>query len=214
MNWGTKIGEHTVLMKWNCPAITFALALVITCSRGNEPRQHIETLSFEVDESLLGPSFLDSTLGFAFHPPIGWEQVPDTTMEEAKERLLATMGQRDSIQVMPIQFFINLQNGSSCSLSRLTGLDLSDQVLGSLGEYQSLLKTKFSSMKIKEGAFRIDDINVFQFLITDGERIIFKLLCYGPQKRAFQIDYVVPHSVYRQQIKAIESSIGSFQGLP
>lgn len=201
-------------MKWVCLHIVLLLALLISCGKSNEPPQQFEELSFEINEALLGPSFADSTLRFSFHPPIGWEQVPDTTMEKVQEELSDVIGQENGIQVTPIRFFINKEKGSSCTLSRVIGLDLSRQAQGSLEEYESLLRAKFPGASVKKGTFRIHEINVFQFLITDEQRVIFKLLCSDFQKQTFQVDYVVPRSVYRQQIKAIESSIGSFWMLP
>ena len=212
--FGEQIAEENLFMKWRHLYAALSITLLASCGQSNEPSQQFEELSFAVDKSLLGPSFTDSTLGFSFHPPMGWEKVPDTTMVKARETLSDVIGQESDSQVSSLRFFINLEKGSSCVLSRLLGLDLSGQVQGSLEEFESQLRDKFPGANVKKGAFRIDDLKVFQFLVTDDQRVIFKLVCWGSPKQIIQVDYVVPRSVYRQQIKAIESSIGSFRLLP
>ena len=193
--------------------ITLTLFVLFNCGTDNEGSQGIERLSFAVNDSLLGPVFIDSTLGFSFHPPLGWEQVPDTTLHKAKEKLTDGIDPHSGLQVMPLQFFIDFQSGSSCCLSRLTGVHIENKSPDSLGEYRSLLKAKFPEMNIEEGVFRVDDVSVYQFLITNNEKVIFKLLCANLSKHTFQVDYIVPRLVYIKQIKAIESSIGSFKML-
>ena len=206
-----QIAEENLLMKWCHLYAALSITLLTSCNQSNELSQPFEELSFVVDKSLLGPSFTDSTLGFSFHPPMGWEQVHDTTMVKVREALSDVIGRESDSQVSSLRFFISLEKGSSCVLSRLSGLDLSGQVQGSLEEYESRLRGKFTGANVKKGAFRIDGLKVFQFLVTDDQRVIFKLMCCGSQKQNFQVEYVVPRSVYRQQIKAIESSIGSFR---
>ena len=192
----------------------FVLFLAITCGSGNETDQSIEELTFVVNDSLLGPAFTDSTLLFTFHPPIGCERVPDSTMLRVKDKIFDMMAQQEGIEVIPVGFFINRESGSACCLSRLSGMEANSRIFDTFREYKSLLKDKFPDARIDEGAFRVNDINVFQYLISNNERVIFKLLCYSPKGRTFQLDYIVPRSMYHQHVKAIESSIGSFKMLP
>lgn len=201
-------------IKRTCLHIVFSLFMLIYCGGEHEGSPKIEQLSFAVCDSLLGSVYVDSISRFSFHPPLGWEQVPDTTLYEAKRKLTEAMDPNESIRIEPLQFFIDVRSRSSCCLSRLTGFHVTNQTLDSLGEYRSLLKAKFPETKIEEGAFRVDDVNVYQFLITDNERVTFKLVCWGSSRQVVQVDYVVPFSLYRESIKAIESSIGSFKMLP
>jgi hypothetical protein len=80
--------------------------------------------------------------------------------------------------------------------------------------YGLLLQDRFAGAEIVEGTFRVNDINVYQYLITDNSRVIFKLLCQGPRQQTFQVDYVLSQPANRREIQAIESSIGSFQMRP
>jgi hypothetical protein len=190
------------------------ILLAITCGRGNEAAQQNEELSFVVLDSLLGPSFTDTAIAFSFHPPKGWEKVPDSTMKKARHTIVEMVGQDSSISVTPVSFFVDPHGGSVCCLSQLTVLKGGARIFEKLNEYGTRILKKFPASKIDEGSYRVNDVNVFQYLITDDERVMFKLLCCSPQGRMFQLDYIVPRSMYAQQIKAIESSIGSFQILP
>lgn len=190
--------------------IVFSIFVLVSCGRNKVPEE-FEELSFAVNDSLLGPAFTDSTLGFTFHPPVSWEHISDTIMAEAQHRLADVILSGDSIQIVPRRFFIDLQNGSACCLSQVRGLASGND---GLILYKSQLKTKFSGASINEGAFRIGGLYIFQYIITDPQRVILKLLCGGPQTQTFQVDYILPRSIYLQHIKAIESSIGSFQILP
>ena len=196
-----------MLVKGICLIFVFSVIIFVSCGKEKSAGE-FEELIFAVNDSLLGPVYIDSTLGFTFHPPTGWEIVSDTIMAEAKYRLSEVIHSGDSIQIVPRRFFIDVQNGSACCLSQVRGLAVGND---GLLLYESQLKTKFAGTSITEGAFRIGDLYIFQYLITDPQRVIFKLLCGGPQVQTFQVDYVLLRSVYPRYIKAIESSIGSFQ---
>ena len=198
------------MVKGLCLSVVFSFIIFGNCAREKSSGE-FEELIFAVNDSLLGSVYIDSTLGFTFHPPLGWEHVSDTIMAEAQHRLSNVIHSGDSIQIVPRSFFIDLQNGNACCLSQVSGLDVgNDRLL----LYESQLNTKFSGASINKGAFRIGTLYIFQYLITDPQRVVFKLLCGGPQIQTFQVDYVLPRSVYPRHIKAIESSIGSFQILP
>ncbi len=77
-------------------------------------------------------------------------------------------------------------------------------------KFENFLRDSFMSDKITRGQFSVNDIDVIQFLITTNETVAFKLFCRADQS-FYQIDYFIPQKIYENNLKSIESSIGTLK---
>jgi len=54
----------------------------------------------------------------------------------------------------------------------------------------------------------INGINTIQYIITTAEVVLIKLI-FNVRDFYYQLDYIIPKSIYEENLKSIESSIGS-----
>ncbi len=66
---------------------------------------------------------------------------------------------------------------------------------------------------VRQGKFNHGDYAIYQTLVMTKDSAIFKLVIPQPAGKSFQIDYVIPFAFYKQNLEAIESSIGSIAKL-
>ena len=86
------------------------------------------------------------------------------------------------------------------------------------GELHKLLDHAYTQVPFWKGVFdklglRLSDIKTYEDVrklpIIDKDMIQFKVVVPQPSNQSFQIDYVIPKSIYQDKVEAIESSIGS-----
>lgn len=186
----------------------FLLVLFFGC-RENKAQEENQELEFRVDTALLAPCYSDSLLKFTFCPPKGWNPLPDSTLKQVKTRLETNIQPTHNIQFRLIQLFLDPTNGNSCSLSQVSG------VVGTLVDlieiYEESLQEKFPEAQISTAKFKIEKINVVQFLILTNEKVIFKLIFASPTKAICQLDFAVARAVYPNVVRSVESSVGSLR---
>ncbi|MDW7681048.1 MAG: hypothetical protein SCK70_10810 [bacterium] len=179
------------------------LPLVITfnCDRSSD---HQNEMTFRVDKSLLAEKFVDRELGFEFIPPKDLLKVPADVLTDVQDQLPLT----DFFQIIPRQVFLAEQSEFVCIISWLPELIYSDS---SIISYQRAVKSQTSNGEIRQTSFLYNGFRIYQTLIISDNVVNFKLLIPQPDKKSFQIDYIIPKNIYIEKIEAIESSIGSIK---
>lgn len=191
-------------------AILVALAIIFACTENKAPeRRGIEKLSFTVNKSLLGAEYKDRDLGFLFSPPVGWEIMPQETINQAREKLEQLAVPVSNVKVDLRQFFLDRNTGASCVLSKLTGVSSDSLGMKKLDSYVAAAIAKFPLNTVKQGLFVHKDLLVHQTLVMSENMVTFKLVFPRSIENSFQLDYVIPSTVYEEKMEAIESSIGS-----
>lgn len=168
-----------------------------------------QELLFEIDSLRVGAFYADPIAGFQFQAPKHWQPVADQLMEKLAAQVTQPI-QSQEIDFRPLTFFLNHENGSALSISRI--ISQTDTTWPQLrSQYIDLVKTNFQATEFKSGEFMKDEIQFTQFLIQTDKTVNFKLVFENRPGQIIQLDYIVPKNYYPNEVKAIESSIGSIK---
>ena len=112
----------------------------------------------------------------------------------------------------PKHFFQHNQTNSLCILSKFATNSVKNTE-NLILKAKSGLEKQFPSAKISTATFLKDKILVHQIMLLSPEYVILKLVCELDKLKAIEVVYILPKHAYADQLRAIESSIGSILGL-
>jgi hypothetical protein len=193
-----------VLMLW-CMAA--ACGVFVACDGG--AREPSDNLDFAVVDSLLGPAFVVPQAGKQVNPPRGFAPVPDSIFSLLWGRLEAGLGPDAGLEM--VGCFLDSAYPAGLVVSVIDTLNLSGDTGTYFRVYGTSLRDSFRECEVREGEYRVHDIFVKNYLLTDSAGIRFQLLCLSETGHALELMYFAPRSIYPQYIKCFESSIGSLQ---
>ena len=191
--------SHIGIFLW-CGIILWGL---IGCEN---PNPSDESLVFHVDKTRLEPAITDPTLKMEIAAPKGWKVIDDATLAQVIDGLGDTLTQ--GLQITPRWVFMNEATRAMCVVSRLEGVKATpDETL--LQTLENTYRRQFPTGKVQCTTFRKDAFRVHQLMVVATDFVLIKLICDALESPVFEVDYVVPSDVYQQELRAIESSIGS-----
>jgi sporulation protein YlmC with PRC-barrel domain len=186
--------------------------MIISCFNNNSKNDKIEELIFEIDDQKLSESIIDDSLQIVFCPPKNWKSLSEKEKEAFIIKMDSLKQIGSDISIHPKHIFVH--SSIHCFLM-VHSVDFTGDTLdvGEIeNEYNAYLLNKFENQLLKKGIFLKDNILMTQYVIKDGARIIFKLFFRIKNNRLVQFDYFV-FSNHEEEIRAIESSIGSIKRL-
>ena len=184
------------------------LFVFVGCKSSRTEDKH-PPLEFQIDPALLEPKIQDKELGIEISPPTGWKK-SDSTFSNG-----GTLKELRAIEMLvgnPKHIFQHNQTNSLCILSKFAANSVEnteDLIL----KVKSGLEKQFLSAKISTATFLKDTILVHQIMLLSPEYVIIKLICELDKLKAIEVVYILPKHAYADQLRAIESSIGSILGL-
>ncbi|MBT3168989.1 MAG: hypothetical protein HN952_04565 [Candidatus Cloacimonetes bacterium] len=175
----------------------FVLMLnVLACANSKESA---ESVIFNVDSLLIDEVFIDNEINVSFHPPINWTKLPKEQFQIIAEKI-STLDSLE-IEVILKQIFVSKEEQNVCVISNI----VKDDVL-IIAQYVDLLRNQHEILQ--ELDFAYNGFLFKQISINNDEKIMLKFLIYNDNK-IFMIDYLLKTNLYPNQVRAIESSIGS-----
>ncbi|MBD3290273.1 hypothetical protein GF337_15825 [candidate division KSB1 bacterium] len=185
------------------------IIMIYGCDSQKDSRKNgIQQIGFKVDPALLEAPYQDSTLGIVFSPPKGCSRMPKDIVIEVKDQFKTLNTISAPFAIEPHQIFLNEENHFACILSKLPVLANSDS---SVYIYQQAIRDSTDEKQVKQTSFLHNGLLIHQSLIINPIMIQFKLIIPQSESNSFQIDYVIPKSIYADYIEVIESSIGSIK---
>ena len=178
---------------------------MVSCNPPNSQKPTYETLVFDVDPTRLEPAITDTTLNIKMASPKGWKAIDEPMLVEVIDGLGDKLTQE--LQMVPRWVFVNEGSRAMCVVSRLEGEKVSlNETLKTL---ETAYSTKFSKATVQRTIFMKGAFRVHQLMVGASDFVLIKLICDAPQIPVFEVDYVVPKTVYEAELRSIESSIGS-----
>lgn len=187
--------------------ISLIIIFILACGNKNHNKNdHPQELIFKVNPSLLGEKFLNEYYGFSFSPPKRCLQLPEEMVQKVKEQLKKEYSVTNSYILEPYQLFLNEKNRFACLISILPNFSNADSAIA---EYQQAIFNYSKDRKVTQTIFLHNGFRIYQSLIINENMIQFKLVVPQTSNKSFQIDYVIPTTIYQDNVETIESSIGS-----
>ena len=179
---------------------------LVSCDSPNAQKRTYETLVFNVDQTRLEPAITDTTLKLEISAPKGWKAIEEAMLAEVIDRLGDTLTQ--GLPMVPQWIFLNENSQAMCVVSRLEGgaVPPNDTLLKTL---ETAYRTQFPKATVQRAIFLKDAFRVHQLMVGVSDFVLIKLICNAPESPVFEVNYVVPRDVYKTELRAIESSIGS-----
>ena len=179
----------------------------VGCDSPNAQKQPYETLVFKVDQTRLEPTVTDTTLRIKIAAPKNWKKVDESTLAQVISKLNPQPITRE-LQRVPRWIFLNEGSRARCVVSSLSGVDLvPDETL--LKTLETAYRDKFPNATVPRAIFMKDAFRVHQLMVVASDFVRIILICDAPESLVFEVDYFIPRDVYKTELRAIESSIGS-----
>ena len=182
------------------------ISSLVGCDPPNAEKPSYETLDFNVDQTRLEPAVTDMTLQMEISAPKGWKAIDDSMLA----RVIDGLGDKftQGLQLVPRWVFVNENSRAMCVVSGLKDSVVApDETL--LKTLETAYRTKFPVATVQRTIFLKGAIRMHELMVGTSEYVLIKLICDAPASHVFEVDYVVPKDVYKAELRAIESSIGS-----
>jgi hypothetical protein len=117
---------------------------------------------------------------------------------------------RDSSNIIiePVNVFLDNERSFTCFLSIIDN-ELSDDSI--INKYIAEFKLKNQDLKINEGLFAHNDLDFHQLSFSKDDIVTIKLIAENSMNKTFMIDYILPLKFYEEELRSIESSIGTIK---
>lgn len=198
-------------MKNRCIVIQLLLCAIIICKfvgcdSPNKKKHPYETLEFNVDETQLEPVIKDTELNITIAAPKNWKKIDDSMFAQVITRLDIQL--TEDIKLVPRWIFLNESSRAMSVVSKLEGVEIApDETL--LSNIITAYRSQFPNATVKPAMFMKDALRIHQVMVIGSDFVLIKLICDAPETSVFEVDYHISKDVYRTELKAIESSIGS-----
>ena len=178
--------------------------VLLNCTK-DKKKEEPETLIFNVDSLLIGERYTNEEIGISFCPPKEWGQISSDLMVSI-EQSLQEMEDSSAVEIILQNIFLNQKNSCICFLSTfqktMPAAQIRDAYLAEIyaGDIQG---------SITEGSYLHNGFNIRQLIHVQDDQVTIKLICISDDEHIFLLDYIVPSLFYEQNIRSIESSIGT-----
>ncbi|UCH15341.1 MAG: hypothetical protein JSV22_05080 [Bacteroidales bacterium] len=192
-------------------SLAFLYFFLTGCNLKQESNNALIEAKFNIDDNLLDTiPFIDSSLYLSIQKPIKWTNL-DSGFETTIKSSLLTNDYKDANLTGG---FFNRQDSSFMVILDISSVD-SMGFSNLRNNYTEILnKNNFWNniqfQEFKHGCYRIE-----QYVLQNEQILNFKLICYeiGLERRQpkFEILYILNRKKIEENIKSIESSIGSLK---
>jgi len=159
-------------------------------------------IKFNIDQTLLSKSsYIDSNFFISFPNNI-------TSLDIELFNQYKSVIESDSTSYFSLKLIKALTSEDNLSCF-ITKVDYDGNIINSLdSSYFNALKNNFSTKNLVLWKFIYNSLDIIQYIITTPEIVRIKLFIINLNDY-YQIDYIIPYSLYEKNLKSIESSIGS-----
>jgi len=181
------------------------ISLVLLNCTKDKKKDELETLVFNVDSLLIGERYTNDELVISFCPPKEWNQISSDLMSSI-EQSLQEMEDSSSVDIKLQNVFLNQKNSCICFLSTFQKTMPAAQIRDA---YLTELYAGDIQGSVTEGSYLHNGFNIRQLIHVQDDQVTIKLICISDDEHIFMLDYIVPSQFYEQNIRTIESSIGT-----
>lgn len=178
------------------------------CLKKSEPPE-FPAMNFNIERNLLGNKVECKEFGFSFNAPVDWNEAGKKELDDASQALTKTLAGKKDISINPLYIFIR-SNGCVLNIANIKLSAQQNNLKDKIKVYESVFFGDHVPPDIKKTLYSKDGINIVQYLLQEN-RIDFRLLFISAKGDLIQFDYLADKRNYLNEVKAIESSIGSIK---
>ncbi len=178
--------------------------ILLNCTK-DKKKEELETLIFDVDSLLIGEQYTNTEIGLSFCPPKEWNQISSNLMTSI-EQSLQEIEDSSAVDIILQNVFLNQKNSCICFLSTFRETMPATQIRE---VYLTELYAGDIQGSVTEGSYLHNGFNIRQLIHVQDDQVTIKLICISDDEHIFLLDYIVPSQFYEQNIRSIESSIGT-----
>ncbi|NQT26607.1 hypothetical protein HQ585_14730 [candidate division KSB1 bacterium] len=197
------------MRKWILLSLSLFIILMACTQKEKQPALAEGEIFFNVDSTLIQTPFSVPEYGFQVSPPITWLATSPNMLKQIKESLESVVQPKGDFQINPLQFFLHPDHPSVLVVSYITDQNVEADIPALQERYITSIRTSLALYNLQENQYTKTGIPIIQYLLQKDGNIIFKILFEDSKNQLIQLDYVVPQSVFPEESKAIESSIGT-----
>ena len=179
------------------------LLSTISCGSDNRINDGFTEILFNVDKNLLSktPTTVENIFQITY--PLDFNKIDDNNFQKIKTSIDSDSSSFFQISLLTVY---NSLSGYSSILSKIIS---EKNVFNELdSNYYNLLVDNFRTKNVNKGKIKINGIKTIQYIITTPEIVLIKLI-FNLKGFYYQLDYIIPLSIYEENLRSIESSIGS-----
>ena len=183
--------------------VIIMLFSTISCDSNNEINDEFVKIGFNVNNNLLSDksALIENIFQITF--PTDYNKIENVNFQKVKS--IIDFDTTAYFQLSLVTIYNSL-SGCSAILSKILS---ENNVFNEIdSSYNNLLFDNFKTKNINKSKIKINGINSIQFIITTIDKVIIKLI-FKIKGFYYQLDYIIPFSIYQEKLKSIESSIGS-----
>ncbi|MDA3813107.1 MAG: hypothetical protein PF570_02520 [Candidatus Cloacimonetes bacterium] len=186
--------------------VLFVVVMILGCTKEQATAEFAD-VTFSVDQSLLSEEYICSDIGISFYPPTGWERISSGLMTAITEKLKASQD-TTGVTILPLDVFMDKEKSATCFISIFISEFPADETRKN---YLNEIRIKNQDLSINEGTFAHNELDFYQLTFTKDDLITVKLIAANNEQKVFMIDYAVPSKYYEEELRTIESSIGTIK---
>lgn len=188
----------------NVVLILIVVIIILGC--GKEETKHAD-ITFNVNETLLSSMKLFPEINISFKPPVNWKEIDKEMLNKIQNRITET---KDSTELnpLPIKIFMDMERSCTCFVSLFNSTLLANDLMEN---YLNDFRSDNHEVSLSEGSFSHSGIDFHQIIFSKENNITIKLISTNVDQQVFMVDYVVPSKYYEEELRSIESSIGSIK---
>ena len=180
--------------------------ILMGCAKEQQQVDYTE-VSFTVNRSLLSNEYISKEAEISFSPPINWKPISPQLLSSIKENVKASKDTAD-VAILPLNVFMDMESSFTCFLSIFNSSSRAEQTIT---YYLNELRTSNENYQTNEGSFSHNGFDFHQLIFTKDELITIKLIATNSEDKNFMIDYILPAKAYENELRSIESSIGTIK---
>lgn len=188
--------------------IGLVCVFILSCTSKTNSLPQLTKVEFNVDTTLLHlQKFTDSAVGLSVGIPKLYSTMSEVDLSQIQENLLKDHYHNSNL----MSGYSNLNDSSLMLIVNVSQMDA--LYFDSLSiYYPAMLNANKIWMDIQYQKFRIGDIPIHQYVLQNESHVSFKVIVFEDdkfRKPKIELLYLINRSKFIDNIKSVESSIGS-----
>lgn len=194
--------------------ITTSILISSSCKKKemNTQQNTLQSLIFNVDESLIGEKRQHEKLNISYRIPKNWKNISYSEIEGKLDAILKSANPNEKRNIILLDAFNDNDKSSYLIISEIENIDFGTENFKYKFE-NSLKHSITEDITIKSTEFLFLPFHIYQFQILRDQMVFVKMVLgkYKSTSEVYQIDFLTTVEKYPSMARVLESFVGSLQ---